>query len=59
MRPRLGRAVLGGFAGTVVMTMMMYFVAPMMGVKMDIAASLGSMMGGSWSLGTSVPKLAA
>lgn len=51
MRPNLGKAVLGGFAGTVVMTMMMYFVAPMIGVKMDIAASLGSMMGGSWTLG--------
>lgn len=51
MRPSLGRTVLGGFAGTVVMTLMMYFVAPMMGVKMDIAASLGSMLGGNWSLG--------
>ncbi len=51
MRPGLGRTVLGGFAGTVVMTLMMYFVSPMMGVKMDIAASLGGMLGGSWILG--------
>ena len=51
MRPNLGKTVLGGFAGTLVMTLMMYFVSPVMGVKMDIAASLGSMLGGSWSLG--------
>lgn len=34
------------------MTMMMYFVAPMMmGQKMDIAAMLGSMLGNNWLLG--------
>ncbi len=46
-RPTFARAVLGGFVGTVVMTAMMYFVAPMMGLRMDIAAMLGSMLGGS------------
>ena len=52
MRPDLGRTILGGFAGTVVMTVMMYFVAPMMlGRPMDVAASLGAMLGGSWALG--------
>jgi len=45
------RAALGGFIGTLVMTMMMYVVAPMMGLHMDIAAMLGSMLGGSWSVG--------
>ena len=30
---------------------MMYMVAPMMGVRMDIAAMLGSMLGGSWAAG--------
>jgi hypothetical protein len=30
---------------------MMYFVSPMMGVKMDIAGSLDKMLGGSWALG--------
>lgn len=36
------RAVMGGFIGTLVMTMMMY-AAPMMGMpKMDIAGMLGS-----------------
>ena len=47
MRPNIGRAIVGGLAGTVAITMMMYFVSPMMGVKMDIAASLGTMLGGS------------
>jgi hypothetical protein len=51
MRPSLSRTILGGLAGTIVMTFMMYFVSPMMGVRMDIAASLGSMLGGSWTLG--------
>ncbi|HQU44445.1 MAG TPA: hypothetical protein PK867_16615, partial [Pirellulales bacterium] len=51
-RPVLFQAVLGGFAGTVAMTMMMYFVAPMMlGHPMDIAKMLGSMLGGNWWAG--------
>ncbi len=49
--PTLTRAVLGGFVGTLAMTAMMYFVAPMMGLHMDIAAMLGSMLGGSWTAG--------
>lgn len=52
MHPNLGRAIAGGFAGTVVMTLMMYYVSPMMmGMKMDIAAMLGSMLGGNWTAG--------
>ena len=52
MRPNVWRAILGGFVGTLAITMMMYWVSPMMGMmKMDIAASLGSMLGGSWVLG--------
>ena len=49
--PTLLRAVLGGLAGTAAMTAMMYFVAPMMGLHMDIAAMLGSVLGGSWAAG--------
>lgn len=49
--PTFARAALGGFVGTVVMTAMMYVVAPMMGLRMDIAAMLGSMLGGSWIAG--------
>ncbi len=52
MRPHIGRSILGGFTGALVMTAMMYFVAPMMlGRPMDIAASLGAMLGGSWAMG--------
>lgn len=49
--PTFARAAMGGFAGTVAMTAMMYLVAPMMGLRMDIAAMLGSMLGGSWTAG--------
>jgi uncharacterized protein DUF6789 len=51
MKPNLGRAILGGIVGTIVLTMLMYIAAPMMGIpKMDIAAMLGSMLGG-WTIG--------
>jgi hypothetical protein len=49
--PTFAHAAVGGFVGTVVMTAMMYLVAPMMGLRMDIAAMLGSMLGGSWIAG--------
>ena len=49
--PTFARAALGGLVGTLAMTMMMYVVAPMMGLRMDIAAMLGSMLGGSWIAG--------
>lgn len=51
MHPNIGRSMLGGLVGTAMMTLMMYFVAPMMGLNMDIAAMLGSMLGGSWAAG--------
>src|SRR2546422_6912187 len=51
MSVNFGRAALGGFVGTLVMTAMMYMIAPMMGLHMDIAAMLGSMLGGSWAAG--------
>lgn len=52
MQPNPVKAILGGFIGTVVMTLMMYFVAPMMlGKPMDVAAMLGQMLGGSWMMG--------
>ncbi|MEK7214045.1 MAG: DUF6789 family protein [Chloroflexota bacterium] len=49
--PKLPWTILGGFAGTVAITVMMYGVAPMMGLNMDIAQMLGSMLGGSWWAG--------
>src|SRR5712692_860422 len=51
MHANFGRAACGGFVGTLVMTAMMYMVAPMMGLHMDIAAMLGAMLGGSWWAG--------
>ncbi|MGE0392067.1 MAG: DUF6789 family protein [Vicinamibacterales bacterium] len=55
--PTFGRAVAGGAVGTVAMTAMMYGVAPMMGLNMDIAAMLGSMLGGSWLAGMAMHGL--
>jgi hypothetical protein len=52
MKPNLMKAMAGGFAGTVLMTFMMHFVAQMMlGHPMEMAAMLGGMMGGNWLLG--------
>lgn len=51
MHPQAGRAMAGGFAGTVAMTLMMYLVAPLMGLNMDIAQMLGSLLGNSWTAG--------
>ena len=49
--PTFARAALGGLVGTLAMTAMMYLVAPMMGLHMDIAAMLGAILGGSWAAG--------
>src|SRR5712692_11697701 len=43
--------MLGGFVGTLAMTALMYIAAPIMGVKMDIAQMLGSMLGNNWWAG--------
>jgi hypothetical protein len=52
MKQNLTKAILGGLAGTVMMTMMMRFVAPLMlGHPMDIAGMLANMMGGVWAIG--------
>jgi uncharacterized protein DUF6789 len=51
MKPSLTRAILGGLVGTLVLTLMIYKVAPMMtGRTMDIAAMLGQRLGG-WAMG--------
>lgn len=50
-RLNVTRAIVGGFVGTLAMTTMMYLVAPMMGVKMDIAGSLAGMLGAPWAVG--------
>ena len=43
MRPNILKAMAGGFVGTAIFTLMMRFVAPMMGVRMDIVGKLGEM----------------
>lgn len=51
MRPSIGRAILGGFVATPAMTVLMYTVAPLIGVRVDIAEMLGSVLGGwTWGL---------
>ena len=45
----------GGIFGTIVMTLMMYFVRPLIvGEPMDIAAKIGATMGNNWALGMAV-----
>jgi uncharacterized membrane protein YagU involved in acid resistance len=52
MRPNLGRLILAGFLGTVAITAVMYFVAPLLiGEPMDIAAILGRTLGTTWTVG--------
>ncbi len=51
MHSNVGRSLLGGLVGTLAMTAMMYVVAPMMGLRMDIAQMLGSMLGNNWWAG--------
>jgi uncharacterized membrane protein YagU involved in acid resistance len=51
MHPTIARSIAAGFVATLAMTIMMYTTAPMMGLNMDIAAMLGSLLGGSWTAG--------
>src|SRR5262245_38042141 len=52
MRPNMSRVFLAGFTGTVCITLMMYFVSPLMsGGPVDIAAMLSNLFGGSWVAG--------
>jgi len=46
------KALLGGMAGTLMMSLMMQFAAPMLvGQPMDIAAMLGNMMSHNYAIG--------
>ncbi len=55
MKPDLKNAVTGGLAGTIVMTLMAMYLAPMMtGQPMDIAAMIAAMMGMNWGVGMAV-----
>jgi len=46
VKPNVGKAIAGGLVGTILLTLMMRFVAPMMtGQKMDVPGKLGEMTG--------------
>jgi len=52
MNPKIIKTLVGGLIGTLMMSLMMNFAAPMMiGQPMDIAAMLGKMMGGVYEMG--------
>ncbi len=52
VKPRLTQAVIGGLAGTILMTLIMYYIAPlMMSGPMDVAGMLGNMLGTSSRVG--------
>ena len=52
------KVILGGIVGTTIMTLMMFFVRPILvGAPMDIAKEIGSQMGGNWWLGMAVHVL--
>ena len=49
MKPNLSLVFLGALIGTPAMTVAMYLVAPIVGVRVDIAAMLAEMLG--WRMG--------
>ncbi len=49
MKPNLGMVFLGALIGTPAMTVAMYVIAPIVGVRVDIVAMLGEMLG--WRMG--------
>ncbi len=52
MKSKFSKILIGGIAGTLMMSLMMKFAAPVMiGQPMDIAAMLGDMMGGVYEMG--------
>lgn len=52
MQPDTGRTLLAGLVATLVLTAIMYWIAPLMlGQPMDVAGMLSGMTGTSWSVG--------
>jgi hypothetical protein len=52
VKTKLKLALIGGFAGTIVFTLMGFFVAPnVIGQPMDVAALMAPMLGGSHTAG--------
>ena len=55
MQPNMIMTILGGIAGTIAMTLMMHFLAPLMtGQPMDIAARISGMLGQSYMIGMAI-----
>jgi len=50
IKPDAMMAILAGLIATPAMTVLMYLLAPVLGVKMDIVAMLGEILGG-WKMG--------
>jgi hypothetical protein len=55
-RPNLGLAIVGGFVGTPAMTVTVYLLATLIGVKMNFVDALATMLGG-WKMGMLVHVL--
>ena len=52
MRPSAPQAIAGGLVGTIAITALMYWVAPLLiGMPMDIAKTLGDYLGIGWNGG--------
>lgn len=55
MKPRMQQVLIGGFAATILMTLVMYYGAPMMlDGPMDIAATLAGTLNTSWWAGMTI-----
>jgi hypothetical protein len=55
LRPKVGRAIFGGFLATIAITIMMYFVAPMVtGMPMDVTRMPGDSLRIGPTLGMAV-----
>jgi len=50
MKPSLSMTLVGGLLGTPAMTVLMFLLAPFLGVNTDIVTMLGEMLGG-WKMG--------
>lgn len=51
-RPHLGKTILGGFVGTILITLGMYYLAPLvLGQAMDIATMIGETIGADQTAG--------
>lgn len=55
MKPRFQQVLIGGFAATILMTLLMYYVAPLMlGGPLDIAAVVAGLLSTGWLAGMTI-----